>query len=90
MQGLDRVAALSAADYLAHCEARVREEAARCADLLDPGTAAPLQAVVQAELVSPHFTALLGSGLPGMLEGARHGDLARLLRLASARRSLLL
>ena len=87
-EGLELVATLSAADYLEHCEKRIAEEGAWCSELLEAGTRAPLLEAVQAELLVPHFTALLAAGLPAMLAEARHEDLARLLRLARALHAL--
>jgi len=72
------IADLSPADYLAHAERRLADEASRCAALLDAGTRRPLVAVLEARLLAAHVPALLERGLGPLFDAARAADLARL------------
>jgi hypothetical protein len=81
----DAAAALSERDvpaYLAHAEARLLEEAERCAAVLDAGTRKPLLAAAERALVAAHLPALLDKGFAALMAAGRVPDLARLYALA--------
>ena len=80
----ESAAALSerdAAGYLAHAEARLAEEAERCAAFLDAPTRKPLLAAVERALVGAHVATLLDKGFAPLMTEGRTGDLARLYAL---------
>jgi cullin-4 len=81
----DAAAALAERDvpgYLAHAEARLAEEAERCAAVLDAGTRKPLLAAAERALVAAHLPALLDKGFASLMAAGRVPDLARLYALA--------
>lgn len=78
-----KIAESSAAAYLEHCEARLRQEAERAAQYLDPATRRPLVAEAERQLVAANLPALLSrESFAGLVDAQRPADLARLYALA--------
>mmetsp|Transcript_21859 Transcript_21859/g.74292 ORF Transcript_21859/g.74292 Transcript_21859/m.74292 type:complete len:749 (+) Transcript_21859:229-2475(+) len=80
-EGLARVQDTAVPEYLRHCEARLAEEAERCAVCLDPATRKPLVAAVEARLLEAHAGALLEKGFDALVEAHALEDLERMYAL---------
>ncbi|CEF97423.1 Cullin repeat-like-containing domain [Ostreococcus tauri] len=65
-------------DYLKHCERRLEEEAERCANYLDAGTAKALMRTCEQGLIEAHIGDILDKGFVDLMRQHRLEDLRRL------------
>ncbi|CBZ52509.1 hypothetical protein NCLIV_022980 [Neospora caninum Liverpool] len=76
----------SSPEYLLKAENRIREEAQRVEDYLDPETATPLRALMEEVWLGQHFKTLVynpNSGCAHLFQADKLADLARMHRLFS-------
>jgi len=82
-EGNECAAQTDVSDYLKHCERRLEEEAERCANYLDAGTAKGLMHVCEQGLIEAHIGDILDKGFVELMRRHRLEDLKRLHSLLS-------
>ncbi|KFH11576.1 putative cullin 3, partial [Toxoplasma gondii MAS] len=86
-EAADFIAYNSSPEFLQKAESRIREEARRVEEYLDPETTAPLRALMEDVWLGQHFKTLVynpNSGCTHLFQADKIADLARMHRLFSS------